>query len=102
MSIEFIGFRYVQVFELSIDLFKKSWWDLAGVDCALDEAIARQIDVLNEAYRKVNIKWILADTTRTVNADWFNHAFQNTAQNAVMKHALHRGGAADLNIYTVK
>ncbi|KAG6907060.1 hypothetical protein DXG01_010706 [Tephrocybe rancida] len=67
-----------------------------------DAAIARQIDVLNEAYRDINIEWTLAGTTRTTNLDWFNNAFENSAQQAAMKNVLRKGGPADLNVFTVR
>ncbi|KAG6811957.1 hypothetical protein H0H92_005121 [Tricholoma furcatifolium] len=66
-----------------------------------DDAIARQIDVLNEAYHDINIRWILAETTRTINGNWFNNSL-NPKHSAAMKNSLHRGSPADLNVYTVR
>jgi hypothetical protein len=36
-----------------------------------------------------------------VNADWFNNAEPDTQQQTDMKNALRKGGAADLNLYSV-
>ncbi|KAJ7109574.1 metalloprotease [Mycena crocata] len=63
-----------------------------------------QIDVMNDAYVNTGITWVLANTTRTVNANWFNLAGpsgSNVAQQTAMKNALRQGGAADLNVYSV-
>ena len=61
------------------------------------------MNVLNNAYSKShsNISWVLAGTTRTVNADWFNNVGPGNAQQTAMKESLRQGGASDLNVYTV-
>ena len=73
---------------------------------ASDSLIAAQIGVLNQDFGPVGFSWVLAETTRTVNADWFNTAgFDNTgrgnSEQAAMKASLRRGGILDLNIYSV-
>ncbi|KAJ7093848.1 metalloprotease [Mycena belliarum] len=62
--------------------------------------IANQMSVLNRDYGG-NINWVLAGTTRTVNADWFNKVGPSSSQQTAMKAALRSGGRADLNVYTV-
>jgi len=66
-----------------------------------DSQIADQISVMNKAYAGSGINWVLAKTTRTVNADWFNHVGPDESQQTAMKTALRQGGPADLNVYTV-
>lgn len=44
---------------------------------------------------------MLASTTRTVNADWFNNVGPGVSQQTAMKTTLRKGGAADLNVYSV-
>ena len=56
---------------------------------------------MNQAYAPAGITWVLAGTTRTVNADWFNRAGPNTTQQTAMKAGLRQGGAGDFNVYTV-
>jgi hypothetical protein len=59
------------------------------------------MSVLNSAFSACGISWVLAGTTRTVNADWFNRAGPGSPQQNAMKAALRQGGASDLNVYTV-
>jgi len=67
-----------------------------------DSQIASQMRVLNKDFTKSGIKWNLIRTTRTQNADWFDNAAPNHyAVQLAMKTALRRGGARDLNLYTV-
>ena len=68
-----------------------------------DQQIEDQINVLNDAYGNSGsgISWVLAGTTRTVNADWFNNVGPGNDQQTAMKKALRMGGASDLNVYTV-
>jgi len=66
-----------------------------------DHQIDEQITVLNNDFRPAGLSFVLIDTDRTVNADWFNNAEPNTQQQTAMKNALRKGGAADLNLYSV-
>ncbi|KAK7044542.1 extracellular metalloprotease [Favolaschia claudopus] len=66
-----------------------------------DNQISDQINVLNSDYRDGSIRFTLVETTRTTNADWFDNAAPNTQQQSAMKSALRKGGARDLNIYSV-
>jgi len=66
-----------------------------------DSQIDNQMKVLNADYPKNNITFTLVNTSRTDNADWFNNVAPDTTQQTAMKSALRKGGASDLNIYTV-
>ncbi|KAF8076086.1 metalloprotease [Lyophyllum atratum] len=67
-----------------------------------DTDIQAQIDVLNEDYASTGLSYVLANTTRTINSDWFiNVGPSNDALQTTMKNALREGGAGDLNVYTV-
>jgi hypothetical protein len=66
-----------------------------------DSQITSQMSVLNSAFSTCGISWVLANTTRTVNADWFNSAAPSTPQQTAMKSALRQGNVKDLNVYTV-
>ena len=63
--------------------------------------IADQIDVLNEDYSSLGLTFVLANTTRTVNSQWFNQVGPDSSLQTTMKNQLRQGGKADLNVYTV-
>jgi hypothetical protein len=48
-----------------------------------------------------NINWVLASTDHTTNSNWFLNVGPSTSTQTAMKTALRKGGAADLNVYTV-
>lgn len=60
-----------------------------------------QMRVLNQAYMTAGINFTLVNTTYTVNKDWFNKVGPTNSFQTEMKKSLRRGGAADLNVYTV-
>lgn len=62
-------------------------------------AVETQMDVLNAAFRKfkTGYQFVLKGPTYTQNRDWFNNG--NVYEEE--KQALHQGGHADLNIYSV-
>ncbi len=64
-----------------------------------DKQIAEQIRVLNEAYAAAGtgFRFRLADTTRTINAEWY--AMTSFAAETEAKTALRQGDAKTLNIY---
>ena len=66
-----------------------------------DTQIANQISVINKAYASTGYSFTLVGTDRTTNANWFNSAGPDTSYQTAMKTALRKGGAADLNVYTV-
>jgi len=66
-----------------------------------DSQISAQLQVMNQFYASAGISWVLAATTRTVNADWFNNAAPGTSQQTAMKNALRTSDANSLNVYTV-
>ena len=57
--------------------------------------------MLNQGFRGSGLRFELASIDRTVNRDWFENVNQDTPQETEMKSALRRGGAADLNLYSV-
>ena len=63
--------------------------------------ILAQMQVLNSDFANSGLSFTLAGVDRTVNGDWFNNAAPNSPQQNAMKAALHKGGRADLNIYSV-
>jgi len=65
--------------------------------------ILDQINVLNSDFSSSGITWVLANTTRTVNPDWFDNVGSDSDDDPQtdMKKQLRTGGAADLNVYTV-
>ena len=60
--------------------------------------ITNQMSVLNNAFASWGWSFNLVTTDRTTNATWYNGCY-GSAETA-MKTALHRGTAADLNVYT--
>ncbi|KAG2005597.1 metalloprotease [Coprinopsis cinerea AmutBmut pab1-1] len=67
-----------------------------------DETIDKQIQVLKDAFSGTGIRFNHVKTTRTVNPEWFKKAgLKNKPLTAHMKRALHEGGSADLNIWSI-
>ncbi|TFL05662.1 hypothetical protein BDV98DRAFT_601004 [Pterulicium gracile] len=83
------------------------YWHVVSRDSTLsggnipDSQIAASISVLNAAYVGTGLSFVLAATDRTVNSGWFSSAAPSTSQQTAMKNALRKGGAADLNVYSV-
>ena len=77
----------------------------SGAGNVSDTQIANQIQVLNNSYSGATggantlYRFTLVATDRTANNTWFTATDSTTAERQ-MKTALHRGGAADLNLYT--
>jgi len=68
-----------------------------------DSQIAAQVAVLNAdfATAPTGVSFELVNTTRTLNADWFNSAGPGNSYQTAMKNLLRAGGANALNIYSV-
>ncbi|TFK74497.1 zincin, partial [Pluteus cervinus] len=66
-----------------------------------DSQIADQISVINKAYAPAGISFVLANTSRTINSDWFENAGPDSDEQDNMKSTLRQGGAQVLNIYSV-
>ncbi|KAJ7189137.1 metalloprotease [Mycena filopes] len=85
----------------------KVYWHVVSKDMTAaggnvpDSQIANQIKTLNADYAGSSTSWVLAGTTRTVNADWFNNAGPSSTQQTAMKNQLRQGGKGDLNVYSV-
>ena len=62
--------------------------------------IAAQIKVLNDAYVPANVTFTLVSTDTTNNASWYNGLTNGSTAEKAMKTTLHKGGKADLNVYT--
>jgi hypothetical protein len=83
------------------------YWHVVAKDTTLsggyipDSQIASSISVINTAYASTGISWVLAGTDRTINANWFNLAGPGSTYQTAMKQALRKGGAGDLNVYSV-
>lgn len=61
--------------------------------------ISDQIDVLNASYAQSGFTFVPGSVDFTTNRNWYSASPESDEQTE-MKGALHRGGAADLNIYT--
>ncbi|KAH8077879.1 metalloprotease [Cristinia sonorae] len=66
-----------------------------------DSQIDEQIAVLNAGYEGSGLTFVLANTTRTVNARWFNSVAPDESLQTTMKRTLREGGPEALNVYTV-
>ncbi|KAG9094650.1 hypothetical protein FRC07_011272, partial [Ceratobasidium sp. 392] len=66
-----------------------------------DSQIKASIKATNSHLSKSGLSLELAKIDRTTNATWFNFVAPRLPTNTNMKKALRKGGAADLNIYTV-
>jgi len=63
------------------------------------DAINKQMEVLNRVFAKADIRFDLAGVDTTTSAEWFR-VQQNSAEDAAMKQALHKGSMQDINIYS--
>lgn len=66
-----------------------------------DSQITNQINVLNKDYTGTGLSFKLVNTTRTMNAGWFNKAAPDSTEQTEMKNALRKGSANTLNVYSV-
>jgi hypothetical protein len=69
-----------------------------------DSKIQANIDAMNEHHANVKsgLSFNLVSTDRTVSADWFDNANpDNESTQTAMKTKLRKGGAGDLNVWTV-
>ncbi|KAG8698004.1 hypothetical protein FRC09_007507 [Ceratobasidium sp. 395] len=66
-----------------------------------DSQITNNIAAMNQHYSGSGVSFVLAATDRTLNANWFNQAGPSSSLQTTMKNQLRKGGAADLNVYTV-
>ncbi|KEP52915.1 extracellular metalloprotease [Rhizoctonia solani 123E] len=93
----------VNVFATTIRVY----WHIISADDTLEggnvpnEQIDASLKVLNKDYEYSRLSFTLAKVDRTVNADWFNKVGPDSEEQTNMKNALRKGGARDLNIYSV-
>ncbi|KAG8933174.1 hypothetical protein FRC02_012319 [Tulasnella sp. 418] len=66
-----------------------------------DDLIHEQVNVLNEYFRAFLLNFKLASIDHTTDPTMFEEAGPETKHQDVMKRKLRKGGAADLNVYTV-
>ncbi|KAG9103887.1 hypothetical protein FRC06_007284 [Ceratobasidium sp. 370] len=66
-----------------------------------DSQIAASITAMNAHYSGSGLRFALAGTDRTTNANWFNSVGPGATFQAQMKTALRKGGASTLNVYSV-
>ncbi|KAG8683603.1 hypothetical protein FRC09_015969 [Ceratobasidium sp. 395] len=66
-----------------------------------DSQIKASIKATNSHLSKTGLSLELAKIDRTTNPTWFNYVAPRLPTNTAMKKLLRKGGAADLNIYTV-
>lgn len=66
-----------------------------------DSQLTAQTNVLNQDYAGSGFTFVTAGIDRTTNVNWFNTAGPGNSAQTAMKTALRKGGAADLNVYTV-
>ncbi|KAG5637621.1 hypothetical protein H0H81_003902 [Sphagnurus paluster] len=106
MESDFLA-KKVPVSDVSTKAVLNIYWHVVSKDSTLaggnipDSQIAAQVSVLNSAYASMGISWVLAGTTRTISADWYNNAAPSTSQQTAMKRSLRQGNAAALNVYSV-
>ncbi|CAE6510710.1 unnamed protein product [Rhizoctonia solani] len=62
--------------------------------------IQDSIKVLNQDYVRSGLSFVMAGVDRTVNSYWYNTS-PGSPQETSMKNTLRKGGASDLNVYSV-
>ncbi|CUA69351.1 Extracellular metalloprotease 1 [Rhizoctonia solani] len=83
------------------------YWHVISADNTLEggnipeRQIKDSLDALNQDYRRTGLSFSLAKVDHTVNADWFNKAGPDNVEQTEMKKTLRKGGASDLNVYSV-
>ncbi|KAI0723039.1 metalloprotease [Earliella scabrosa] len=83
------------------------YWHVISQDSTLqggnipDSMIADQITVMNQDYASAGLQFVLKNTSRITNWNWFNQVGPSSSYQTQMKQQLRQGGAADLNVYTV-
>ncbi|QRV79296.1 extracellular metalloprotease [Ceratobasidium sp. AG-Ba] len=66
-----------------------------------DSQITDSISAMNQHYAGSGVSFVLAGADRTLNTNWFNQVGPSSSYQTTMKNQLRKGGAADLNVYTV-
>jgi len=89
----------VVVFNVSFNVVYANETQAAGY---IDDArLEKQMEVLNEDYKAAKISFVLVQTTRIHNADWFNGSYPGSEYEQAMKKMHRIGDAKTLNVYTV-
>jgi len=66
-----------------------------------DSQITSSVAVLNKTYASCGLSFVLAGSDRTINTTWYNTAGPGNSAQTSMKNTLRKGGAGDLNVYSV-
>jgi hypothetical protein len=66
-----------------------------------NDTIKNQISELNSNFSPTGFQFKVAAIDRSLNANWFNLVGPSSSGQTTMKNTLRKGGAGDLNIYTV-
>jgi len=66
-----------------------------------DSRIEQQMKVLNDDFKATGISWVLVNTTRIHNPEWFTEAGPGAPLEQEMKATHNIGDAATLNVYTM-
>lgn len=63
--------------------------------------IEEQLRVINDDFASTGLTFYLADTTRTINAEWYRKVYSGNQQSKDMVSTLRTGGPDVLNVFTV-
>ncbi|KAJ3497858.1 hypothetical protein NLJ89_g10296 [Agrocybe chaxingu] len=66
-----------------------------------DGDVRAQIDTLNSDFAGSGIEWVLVNTSKIHNPEWFVHAYPGSTQEKEMKSLHNVGDATTLNVYTL-
>ena len=88
-----------------MDGYRKSTYflhyNISLIHTSSDSQVEEQVAVLNHDYRETGLSFVLANTSRTIDAEWFTSAGPDNGAQDSMKSTLRRGDATTLNVYTV-
>lgn len=83
----------------TINVYWHTVTNTSGEGSVTSQQINSQINVLNTAYASTGWSFTLVASDTTANNTWYTAGIGSNAEKQ-MKEALHRGTAADLNLYT--
>ncbi|CAA7262796.1 unnamed protein product [Cyclocybe aegerita] len=66
-----------------------------------DDDVRAQITTLNSDFAGSGISWVLVNTSKIHNPEWFVHAYPGSTQEKEMKSLHNVGDATTLNVYTL-
>ncbi|MBC7931872.1 MAG: zinc metalloprotease [Rubrivivax sp.] len=92
------GMAEARTGKVNVNVYFHVITNTSGQGNVSDQAIANQIQVLNNGFANTIYQFTLLQTDRTANNSWYTCTGGACEQE--MKNALRKGGAADLNFYT--